>query len=150
MTHLDFLVCPSALLPAGKISCRYKAAAGYTFSISTVVTLVNLTLAAAVLRQTAAQFGAIFPLQTCAFVQAVAFTAPCSHKHTETDRKILMLHIHKRQLIMSLHLQVRQYVTLVRRWEYSLYWHWSPWKSAGQRQMGWFPALTEQLPLFLQ
>lgn len=32
----------------------------------------------------------------------------------------------------------------------SLYWHWSPWYSGGQLQVGWLPMLTEQLPPFRQ
>lgn len=47
---------------------------------------INLTGGARVLRQAAAQLGAVFSLKTFAFVEAVAFTAPCSHtrKHTHT------------------------------------------------------------------
>lgn len=50
------------------------------------MTFINLTCAASVLGQAAAQFGAIFPLETCAFVEAVAFTASCSQTKPETQK----------------------------------------------------------------
>lgn len=67
------------VLPAGEVPCGCQTVAGDTDAVTTVVTLVNLTRAAGVLRLTAAQFGATVTLQTCSFVQAVAFTASCSH-----------------------------------------------------------------------
>lgn len=70
------------LLPAGEVHCGCKTVAGDTLAVTTIVTFINLTCAASVLGQAAAQFGAIFPLQTCAFVEAVAFTASCSHTKT--------------------------------------------------------------------
>lgn len=54
-------MCLGGLLPAGEV-CRRKTVAGDALAVTTVVTLVNLTGAASVLRQTAAQFGAIFTL----------------------------------------------------------------------------------------
>lgn len=71
-------------LPAGEIPPGRESVAGDTLAVATVVTFINLTCGARVLREAAAQLGAIFSLQTFTFVEAVAFTAPCSHTHTHT------------------------------------------------------------------
>lgn len=70
------------LLPAGEFPCGGEAIAGNALAVTAVVTFVDLTFAASELGQTAAQFAAIFTLQTCSFVEAVTFTTPCSHTNT--------------------------------------------------------------------
>lgn len=75
-------MCTQAFLPAGEIPPGREAVAGDTLAVATVVTFINLTGGARVLRQAAAQLGAVFSLKTFAFVEAVAFTAPCSHTRT--------------------------------------------------------------------
>lgn len=73
-----------ALLPAGEITRGCEAVPGDALAVTTVVTFINLTSGSHVPRGAAAQLGAILGLQTRTFVEAVAFTAPCSHANTHT------------------------------------------------------------------
>ena len=87
------MVCTQALLPAGEIPSGRETVAGDTLAITTVVAFINLAGGAGVLGEAAAQLGAIFSLQTFTFVEAVAFTAPCSHTHTHTHNERCTTHI---------------------------------------------------------
>lgn len=60
--YVDLFVCAHMLLPAGEVPCGCKTVAGDTLAVPTVVTFINLTRAASVLRWAAAQLGAIFTL----------------------------------------------------------------------------------------
>lgn len=50
-----FMLSTFHVLPAGEVAGRREGVAGDTLAVATIVTLVNLTSAAGVLRQTAAQ-----------------------------------------------------------------------------------------------
>lgn len=60
---------------AGDLSCGLEGVGGDTLAVATVVTLVHLTGAAAVLGQTATLVRPAGTLQTCAPVQTVALAA---------------------------------------------------------------------------
>lgn len=66
-------------LHAGDLSCGLEGVGGDTLAVATVVTLVHLTGAAAVLGQTATLVRPAGTLQTCAPVQTVALAATYSH-----------------------------------------------------------------------
>lgn len=70
------------LLPAGEVPGGGEAVARDTLSVTTVVALVHLTLAASELRQAAALLGAVLAQKTHPLVQAVALAAPCAHAET--------------------------------------------------------------------
>lgn len=139
------------LLPTGEVHHGCQSIAADALAIPTVVTPVNLTCATGVLGRAAAQFGAAFALQTRAFVLTMGFAGSCTQDYT-----LILSHIIKAHFNCSFsssfyfNFNSLKLVASHRQRKHSLYWHWSPRKPEGQLQVGWFPALTVQLPLFRQ